>query len=92
MTLTDEGQTLLLGEQKFLSSKLFFRGRILVPFVFMLGQITLCVIAWGFAVIMMHKPILLPDYITSWIWDYYWNDISTIVTIISTILALIGSK
>ena len=91
MTLADEGQTILPGEQKYLSSKLFFRDRILVPFAIMLVQITLCVIAWVFAGHMMYKPILLPDYIASWIWDYYSNDISTIVTIISTILAILGS-
>lgn len=91
MTLRDEGQTLLLGEQKYLSSKLFFRDRILVPFAIMLAQIILCVSTWTFAVIMMHKPIPLPDSTASWIWNYHWNDILTIVTIISTFLAILGS-
>lgn len=91
MTLGDEVQTLLREKKKHVSSKLFPFNWIPVTPIIMLSQISLCVFAWTFVGIMMHQTIALPDNIAYWIQNHS-SDTQTIVTLLSTILALINSS
>ncbi|KAF8549611.1 hypothetical protein OG21DRAFT_1606337 [Imleria badia] len=91
MTLGDEVQTLLSGRKKHVSSEPISRNCISIAPVIMLAQISLCIFAWTFAGFMMHETIALPDNIARWIQNHS-NDTQTIITLLSTILALINSS
>ena len=88
VTLGDEDQAFLLGKKKHVSSKLFSYNWTILAII--LAQISICIFAWAFAGVMMHKTIALPDSAARWVQNHS-SDTQTVVTSVSTILALTSS-
>ncbi|KAF8415708.1 hypothetical protein L210DRAFT_983668 [Boletus edulis BED1] len=90
MLLRDENQTLLRGKENLpVASQPFFCDPT-IP-VIMLTQMSFFVFAWTFAGLMMHKAIPLSDSRATWIQQNS-SDTQVIVTLVSTVFALIGSS